>query len=795
MSDPTIERTLELALRHHQAGRLAEAGALYGQILARDPGHPDALHLSGVLAGQFGKPRVAVELISRAIQAAPEQAAYYANLSEFLRRIGNVDDAIAAGTQAATLSPDYIEAHNNLGNALKDKGQLGEAIAAYQRALSIDPNFAVGYCNLGSAMRARGQVDDAVTAYRKAIELDPNLVAAYQELAIVYKTQGKRAEAIAMCEKVVELQPRRPEAYNNLGNALAANRQYDEAIASYRRAIQLKPDFAEAHNNLGNVHRAQLRLVDAVAEYRRAVQLRPEYAEAHDNLGTTLREQGRIDEAISVCRKATQVRPDYATGHLNLGNVLRDRGLTEEAIASYRRAIELEPGFVEAHANLGNVLKEQGQLPEAFASYRKAIELDPESAEVHSNLVYSVCFSPDYDARQILAEAQTWSRKHAEPLAERIKPLGNDRDPGRKLRIGYISADFRDHVVGRNVLPVLEHHDRVHFEVHCYSGVRIPDEMTRRFQKAAEKWHPIAGMKDAELAERIRRAGIDILVDLTLHMADGRLKTFARKPAPVQVTWAGYPGTTGLNTIDYRLTDPHLDPPGHGDDLYSEKSFRLPHSFWCYRPREDAPRIGALPATTNRAVTFGCLNNFSKVTEPAIALWTKILQSLPLARLLVLCPGGSSRDRLVQQLRGAGAIARDRIAFVGPMSPAEYLRTFNRIDVSLDTMPYCGHSTSLDSFWMGVPVVTLVGLTSVSRGGVSIAANLGLTELIAHSPEEYVKLAVDLARNLQRIDDYRSTLRQRMRASPLMDLRTFTADLEKAFRQMWKDWCGKKTSQ
>ena len=355
-------------------------------------------------------------------------------------------------------------------------------------------------------------------------------------------------------------------------------------------------------------------------------------------------------------------------------------------------------------------------------------------------------YHPGYDAPAILAEHRRWARQFAEPLAAEIRPHTNDRSPGRRLSVGFVSPDLHDHPVGRLLLPLFAHHERRQAELVGYSDVRVADGVTGQLKALADRWHETTGLSDPHLADRIRSDRIDILVDLALHTANNRMLVFARKPAPVQVTMIGMPATTGLATIDYRLTDPYLDPPGAGDGNYSEQSIRLPHCFWHHDPPEDdvAPAVAELPALRNGFVTFGCLNQFVKVSRPALELWLNILQSLPQSRLRIQSQPGRHLEA-VRRLFQDGGIARDRVEFAAKVPRPQYFRRYHDLDVSLDPFPYNGHTSTLDSLWMGVPVITLAGRTAVGRGGVSVLSNLGLPELIAQTPQQYVELAVQWA--------------------------------------------------
>jgi predicted O-linked N-acetylglucosamine transferase (SPINDLY family) len=337
------------------------------------------------------------------------------------------------------------------------------------------------------------------------------------------------------------------------------------------------------------------------------------------------------------------------------------------------------------------------------------------------------------------------------------------------------------------LLPLFRHHDRRQFEIICYAQVTHPDLHTRQFQDLVPVWRNTVRRTDSEVAAMIRDDQIDILVDLKLHTAGNRLLIFAHKPAPVQVTWLGYPGTTGMNAIDYRLTDPHLDPPDGDQTCYSERTIRLPDTFWCYDPLTDEPQVNALPCLQNGYVTFGSLNNFLKINDDVLSLWAQVLGGIPGSRLILLAPQGSARRRVLDRMTSAG-ISPDRIEMLDRHPRCQYLQTFHRIDISLDTFPYNGHTTSLDSFWMGVPVITLVGPTIVGRAGLGQLTNLGLPDLIAHAPEQYIQIATKLAADTPRLNDLRSTLRQRMKVSPLMNADRFTRNIESAYRIMWQTW-------
>ena len=498
-----------------------------------------------------------------------------------------------------------------------------------------------------------------------------------------------------------------------------------------------------------------------------------------------------FDNNSACYQTALALKPGYAEAHINLGSVLQSRGNLDEAVACYRQALSLKPGYAEAHSNLGGALKDQGLLEEAVVCYQQALALKPGSAVTHSNLVYTLYFCPDYDASMIHDAHRLWNQQHALPLATHIRPHNNDRTPHRRLRIGYVSPNFHAHPVGLFVLPLLESHNHEDFEIVCYSSVEVQDQFTSRFCSHADTWRKVLGFSDEQVANTVRQDRIDILVDLTLHMNKNRLLVFARRPAPVQVTYLGYCGTTGMSAMDYRLTDPYLDPPNQTGEFYSEQSIWLPETYWCYRPMLTAPDVNALPALRNGYFTFGCLNNFGKVTVPTLEAWCRLLKTMPQSRLLLHAKIGSHRDR-VRDFFSEQGISPERLLFAEMVPTSEYFQLYGKVDVALDPFPYNGGTTTFDAMWMGVPVVSLAGQTSVGRAGLSILSNVGLEALVARDVDEYVLIARDLANDLPRLAQLRECLRQRMEVSPLMDSPRFARNIEAAYRRMWQQWCDQR---
>jgi protein O-GlcNAc transferase len=629
---------------------------------------------------------------------------------------------------------------------------------------------------------------EAESLYRRILIQQPDHADALHLSGVIAHQTGRNQLAVDLIGRAIAIKRTEGLYHNNLGLALQALGQLDAAIVTYHEAIRLKPNYAEAFNNLGLALQALGQLEVAVSAYHKALEFKPDFAGAYNNLGSALEAQDQFALAIGAYRQAIELKPDLAEAYNNIGGILFKQDRFENAVETYQIALQLKPDYAEARSNLAGVLKDLGQFDAAIAEYRMALQLKPDLAHVHSNLIYSLYYHPRYDAAMILEECRQWNALHADSLKPFIRPHTNNPDLQRRLKIGYVSADFWQHASAFFLHPLLSCHNHQIFEIYCYAQIAKPDSQTERLQAYADHWRSTTGMSDENLAQQIRQDQIDILVDLKLHTANNRLLVFARKPAPVQLTWLGYPGTTGLNTIDYRLTDPYLDPPGAADEPYTEKSIHLPETFWCYDPLDDQPPVNQLPALSNGYVTFGCLNQFRKVNEGVLELWMKLLHTVLHSRLLLFVPQGQVRDRLLLQFQKAG-IALTRVEFLDRQSRREYLNLYHRIDLSLDTFPCNGHTTGFDSLWMGVPFVTLVGTNAMGRAGWSQLCNLDLRELAADSPQKYVAIAAELAHNLPRLAKLRAALRDRMRQSPLMDAARFTRNVESVYRDIWKKWC------
>jgi len=780
------ESLFQRASERHFAGDLPGARGLYLDLLSRDASSSAALFRLAVIDLQEGTPADAIARLQRAIDIEPGQRRYREALAQAYAMSERHAEAaqIYRGLLADDASPP--ELWFAFGSALQAQGALHEAAGAWRAAAERDPSRADALNNLGNCLRLTGDAQQAEAAYRRALSVQPDDANALTNLGTLLQSEGRDEEALVSLRAALAAAPDAATPMINLGVLLTHLGQFGEAASVLEKAVAREPGLAHAAYDYGNALHALGRAREAEVQYGRALALDPSHVEAANNLGNVRRELGEHRGAFDAYEAAMRARPDFVDTYNNAANLMRTLGRLDEAEALLRKALDLAPASSATLNNLGNVFKDGGDLEAGVECFRRAVASEPGNMIAHSNLLYALSFQAS-DPREILEEAQRWGARHEKPFRSsraRMKPRSA---AGRRLRIGYVSADFREHCQALFMTPLLANRDRSRFEIHAYSSVIRPDATTARLAGCVDAWHEVRALDDAKLAAKIRADGIDILVDLTMHMADGRPLLFARKPAPVQVAWLAYPGTTGIAAIDWRLTDPHIDPPAH-DGHYTERSWCLPNTFWCYDPLASTPEVNVLPASSAGHITLGSLNNPCKLTDATLQLWARVFARLPSARLVLMAAEGAPRRRIEQRLASAG-IDPARVRFLPFRARDAYLRSYHEIDFGLDTLPYNGHTTTLDALWMGVPVVTRIGETSVGRAGLSQLANLGLAELAAESDDAFVEVVVSLANDRPRLASLRAGLRARMERSPLMDGALFARGVEAAYEGMWHDAC------
>ncbi len=677
-----------------------------------------------------------------------------------LHRAGNLDQAEPLYRQILAREPHNPDALQFLGLLLDHRGRHESAVQLIQQAIAISPTIAHYHNNLGEALRKCSRSHEAAAAFRQALSLRPD----------------------------------NPVSWYNLGLVLAELKQFAEAVDAYHQAILHHRNFAEAYNNLAIALVALDRTDQAIAAYKTAIEVAPTAPFSYINLAMLLARLRRYDEAIPLGEKATQLNPTHAETHYNLGILFFERGRIADAIACFGKTIELDPRHALAHNNAGNLFREIGEPDRALDFIRRslAIHFDP---SLYINLVSTLYHSPESPPALVRQEHERWTELTTAALTP-YSTWANDRTADRRLRIGYVSPDFREHSVAYFLEPILANHDPRHVEVFCYSDVKEPDNLTTRLKSLAHTWRDVTALSHEQLAERIRTDAIDLLIDLAGQTTGSRLAAFALRPAPIQITYLGYPNTTGVKQIDYKITDRHADPPETTETFYTERLLRLPETFLCYRIPRTLPDISPLPALKTSSITFACFNPISKINPQVAALWSRILAEVPNSRLLIkshVLHDPTTRELIARRLAGNG-IPQDRLELQGrTKTHEEHIALYNQVDIALDPFPYNGTTTTCEALAMGVPVVTLAGISHISRVGVSLLTNIGLSHLIAESADDYIRIAKNLATNLPDLAKLRSTLRDRLQRSPLCDEPRFTRDLEAAYRTVWTTWANDPT--
>ena len=819
---------LQHAIQVHQSGQLPQARELYQAILNGDPQNAGAHHFLGMVEHQAGQnPQAALEHFQTAVSLDPGQGFYWINFANLLKDMGRPDDAERAYLRAVELLPADPVPHYNLGHLYQLWGKWPQALAFYRKSVDLDAGFFPGWNKLAATHLRLNQVAEAEHAARKAVELAPDQAAGWFHLADCLGRGKDWAASRAALEKSIQLQPVFPEAFNNLGMAYKELGLKEEAVRCYQTALAQDPSMADpcinlgrfaedagdlerafgwltkalqveahspqAHFAMGNFMVKMGREQEGASHLRQAVTLKPDFAEALNNLGNVLLSLKQHEEGLEAFQKAIATRPDYHEAYANLGNLHREAKFPDLAEEALLQSIRLKPDFAAAHSNLGNAYFDQGKIDQAIASYKKGIDLGQDDQEFVPNYLFALNYSVNLSAAEIGAEHRRLCSQKFDNLGSNAPPHSNTRDPGRRIRVGYVTPDFWMHPVARFMLPLLQHHNKEGFETFAYYTRLLRDGITDECKKRVDNWRDTHGKSEEELAALIRRDQIDILVDLTMHSRDCKPGLFARKPAPLQVSYLAYGGTTGLEAISYRLTDIHLDPPGQPTPGFHEEPLRLPVCWWNFQvppePHVRMPEVQPPPCLKNGYITFGSLNNFVKVNPVTRLAWARLVASVPGSRLLLHMKQSRVRDEVLGFFEKNG-VSSDRITIIGYQDGPSYIRTYGTMDIALDPFPFAGGTTTFDALWMGVPVVTLAGDRPVGRGGLSILATLGRPEWVGHSIDEYIEVARKLASSPDQLAAIRQGLRVEIQNSPLMDSPRFAREVEKHFREIWRRWCG-----
>lgn len=754
-----VDIELQKAVELHRSGQLREAETIYRQILERHPSHSRCLHLLGVILHQFRQADAAEHWMNKAIQHDPRNPEYYCDLGNVLRDQGKFNEAISCHQKALELQPNNVGAYNNMGIVFQRQGNPDEAVSCYEKAIELQPDLVEAYGNLGNALKDQGKLNEAISCYQKALELQPNLVPAFNNMGVVFRDQGKFDEALSCYERTIELQPNHVGAYNNMGIVFQRQGEFDNAVSCYEKAIELQPDLVEAY----------------------------------DNLGLVLQEQGRFEAAASSHRKALDFKEDSAETYRNLGLALEQQGKSDEAVSCYKEALRLKLDYAEACSNLICQLQEtcawqelRGLIEELNSSTRIALQNATKTAETPF-----VSITLHADPPRNFAVARSWSRELAKAASSSEAGFAFDarKSTGTNIVIGYLSNDFRNHAVAHVMLSLFGVHDRSRFRINCYSyGIDDGSHYRKRIERDCDKFVDVHHLSHFEAAKRIYEDHVDILVDLNGYTWGNRLAICAFRPAPVQVTYLGFPGTVGAPFSDYIITDRIVTPEDEAI-YYSENFVYMPQ---CYMVNDHGQEISK---KDQRKADFGlpekgfvfCSFNDSYKIEPVIFdVWMEILRTVPQS-VLWLRRGKETAQRNLRREAKERGINPERLIFSGRLpSKEDHLGRLSLADLALDTRIYNGHATTSDALWAGVPVVALKGNHFASRASASLLTAIGLPELIVESLEEYKNLGVRLAKNPSELQAIRQRLAGNRSKEPLFDTPRFARNLETAYEEMWK---------
>ena len=630
--------------------------------------------------------------------------------------------------------------------------------------------------------------EDAKQLCHRILQSKPDHSQSHTIIGLILQKNNKHQEALGHFRTAIVSNRGEPTHHFNLGVSLLALKQYHEAINAFEQTCKLAPWFAPARINLGVAFLDLREYARALEALQEAIRLDPNHNAAHLNIGLAYFNLRNTERALHHYRKGLAIAPDDPVLLQNTGNLLSYDGHAEAAIPYLEKAVALRPDYAKAYSNLANAHLALGNFKLAVSFYEEAMRRDPENVVAHSNYLMGLHYDEQNTPQFVFSAHLEWARRHVKRLAE-PRIVVHNFSSDKRLRLGYLSPDFRQHSVAFFIEPILAAHDKNTFNVFCYSNTQRPDHITERLKKLDQiAWRDITALDDDQAAEQIRRDGIDILVDLTGHSSHNRLSLFALRPAPLQITYLGYPDTTGLATIDYRLTDEIADPPGLPDTLHTEMLYRLPGGFLCYRPPDNCPSLSPLPSLSGRSITFGTFNILSKITDEMIKLWAKILLKVPGSKLLIKsrCLEGETATKMCDRFLRYG-VDRELVQCRG-LTPTleEHLDMYRQVDICLDTYPYNGTTTTCEALWMGRPVVTLCGQTHTSRVGCSILTRLGLSKLVANTSDEYLAISTRLAGDREELAMVHSSLRHAMKIKGLIDGVGFTRMLEDAYKQMWE---------
>ncbi|KAL4339082.1 probable UDP-N-acetylglucosamine--peptide N-acetylglucosaminyltransferase SPINDLY isoform X1 [Arachis hypogaea] len=788
--------------------KFVDALALYERVLDNDSGNVEAHIGKGICLQMQNMGRLAFESFAEAIRLDPQNACALTHCGILYKEEGRLVEAAESYQKALRVDPSYKAAAEclaivltDIGTNIKLSGNTQEGIQKYFEALKIDPRYAPAYYNLGVVYSEMMQYDMALTFYEKAASERPMYAEAYCNMGVIYKNRGDLEAAITCYERCLAVSPNFEIAKNNmaialtdLGTKVKLEGDINRGVAFYKKALYYNWHYADAMYNLGVAYGEMLKFDMAIVFYELAFHFNPHCAEACNNLGVIYKDRDNLDKAVECYQLALSIKPNFSQSLNNLGVVYTVQGKMDSAASMIEKAIMANPTYAEAYNNLGVLYRDAGDIALAINAYEQCLKIDPDSRNAGQNRLLAMNYIDEGNDDKLFEAHRDWGRRFMR-LYPQFTSWNNSKDPERPLVIGYVSPDYFTHSVSYFIEAPLVYHDYTNYKVIVYSAVVKADAKTIRFREKVLKkggiWKDIYGTDEKKVAEMVREDQVDILVELTGHTANNKLGMMACRPAPIQVTWIGYPNTTGLPTIDYRISDSLVDPPETKQN-HVEELVRLPECFLCYTPSPEAGPIVPTPALSNGFVTFGSFNNLAKITPKVLQVWARILCAIPNSRLVVKCKPfccESVRQRFLSTLEQLGLepLRVDLLPLI--LLNHDHMQAYSLMDISLDTFPYAGTTTTCESLYMGVPCVTMAGSVHAHNVGVSLLSNVGLGHLVAKNEDEYVKLALKLASDIPALQNLRMSLRELMSKSPLCDGANFILGLESTYRQMWRRYC------
>ena len=813
LSKEQIDSVLEV----YSKGRFQEAIDQIKSLNNSYPNVPFLFNLIGVCYKELGQLEAAAKMFETAVGIKPDYAEVHKNLGITLRDLDQLDASVQSLKRAIEVEPNYVDAHYNLAITFKDLEQLDEAIQSYNRAIIINPNFAQAHNNLGNIFKDIKRFDDAIQSYEKSIVINPNFPLTHNNLGNVFKDLEKFNDAIKSYNKAIELNPNFAEAHNNLGNVFKDIDELDDAVKSYEKAISCNQNLSEAHYNLGVAFKSLRQFDNAIKSFKNAIAIDPDFAESHNNLGSCFTLMGQMTLAIDCYKKALSIKPDYAEAHNSIGNLYNILGKVKAGVESFEMAIAINPDFAEAHNSLGNAFKKLKKREEALMSFERAQVIKPEMNYILGDILNSKMHLCIWDNLQKSLNEMRNKIVNNEKVVDPFNLMGLIDDPAlqrkatelrinsaypkstilpkidhypkhKKIRIGYFSADFREHPVGYLTAGLYEMHDRNLFEIHAFSfGPDTKDEMNLRIKEGVDKFHNVQLMSHKEITLLARSLEVDIAVDLAGLTAKSRTEIFTMSVAPIQINYIGYLGTMGANYYDYLIADP-LMIPKENQKYYSEKIVYLP-SFQVNDSKDLPPEITLTRKDVGlpeKGFVFCCFNNTYKFTPTVFDSWARILKSVEGSVLIIYASNELSKTNLTKEIALRG-IEPSRLIFGASLARPEYMARYRTADLFLDTQPYNAGTTASDALKMGLPMLTLKGQAYQARMGASIVNALNLPELITTNSAEYESMAIELAKNPAKLRLIKDKLESNLSTAPLFDTKLFTKSLEFAYTEMYEN--------